>query len=270
MKTTPDNLKSDLERSAIPAQRMRAVKDGTMTNIISLDFEGQGIRAVRVGGEPYFVGKDVAERLGYVNATDAINKHCRGVAKRYPIVDALGRTQEARILAEPDVLRLIIASKLPAAERFERWTFEEVLPAIRRDGGYMAVAGDETPEALALRAMTVLQAAVQQQKAQLADALPKAVAFDRLSATQDALPISAAAKVLQIGQGRLFDTLEKRRWIFRRGGDGPYLGFAAKVSAGLLTHRVATIHRPDGSDKAVTRVLVTPRGIARLAVMLAE
>ncbi|WP_223291945.1 BRO-N domain-containing protein [Defluviicoccus vanus] len=74
--------------------------------------------------------------LGYANATDAMNRHCRGVAKRYPIVDALGRMQEARILAEADVLRLIVHSNLPAAEQFERWVFEEVLPTIRKTGGY--------------------------------------------------------------------------------------------------------------------------------------
>ena len=73
-----------------------------MTNIVPFEFEGSAIRVVDIDGAPWFVGKDVAERLGYANATDAINKHCRGVAKRYPIIDALGRTQEARILSEPD------------------------------------------------------------------------------------------------------------------------------------------------------------------------
>lgn len=106
-----------------------------MTNIVPFEFEGSAIRVVDIDGAPWFVGKDVAERLGYANATDAINKHCRGVAKRYPIIDALGRTQEARILSEPDVLRLIVGSKLPAAVRFERWVFEEVLPTIRTTGG---------------------------------------------------------------------------------------------------------------------------------------
>lgn len=102
-------------------------------------FEGPdfSVRVVHVDGEPWFVGKDVAAQLGYANETDAMNRHCRGVAKRYPIVDSLGRTQDARIISEPDVLRLIVNSNLPAAERFERWVFEEVLPAIRKTGGYM-------------------------------------------------------------------------------------------------------------------------------------
>ena len=99
-------------------------------------FEGMSVRIVMIDGEPWFVGKDVAERLGYTNPAKAMGDHCRGVTKRYPIVDALGRQQDARILSEPDVLRLIIGSKLPAAERFERWVFEEVLPAIRKTGAY--------------------------------------------------------------------------------------------------------------------------------------
>lgn len=110
-----------------------------MNSLIPMQFENANIRVVTdEAGEPWFVGKDVCEALGYANPTDAMNQHCRGVAKRYPIVDALGRNQEARILSEPDVLRLIVRSTLPAADRFERWVFEEVLPTIRRTGGYSA------------------------------------------------------------------------------------------------------------------------------------
>jgi anti-repressor protein len=102
-----------------------------MTQIVPFNFEGSDIRVVDIDGAPWLVGKDVAKRLGYSNPTKAMNDHCRGVTKRYPIVDALGRHQEARLLSEPDVLRLIVGSKLPDAARFERWVFEEVLPATR-------------------------------------------------------------------------------------------------------------------------------------------
>ncbi len=108
------------------------------TSLIPFTFDGAPVRALLVDGEPHFVGKDVAERLGYADPTTAIKSHCRGVQKLHPIQDALGRTQQARILAEPDVLRLIVGSKLPAAERFERWVFEEVLPTIRKTGAYTA------------------------------------------------------------------------------------------------------------------------------------
>lgn len=83
-----------------------------------------------------FVGKDVCQALGYANHNKAMSDHCRGVTKRYPIVDSLGRTQYARVLTEPDVLRLIVARTLPDAVRFEAWVFEEVLPTIRKTGAY--------------------------------------------------------------------------------------------------------------------------------------
>lgn len=85
-----------------------------------------------------FVAKDVCLALGYADPTNAMKQHCRGVVKRHPILDSLGRTQEARVLTEPDVLRLIIGSTLPSAVAFERWVFEEVLPSIRKTGAYLA------------------------------------------------------------------------------------------------------------------------------------
>ncbi|WP_215750678.1 MULTISPECIES: Bro-N domain-containing protein [unclassified Gluconobacter] len=106
-----------------------------MTDIVPFSFEGSEIRVVILDGEPYFVGKDVAERLGYMNVTDAINKHCKGVAKRYPLLTS-GGLQDVRVLSEPDVLRLIIRSKLPEAEQFEKWVFEDVLPTIRKTGRF--------------------------------------------------------------------------------------------------------------------------------------
>lgn len=115
-----------------------------MNNITPYSFEGASVRAVEIDGEPWFVGKDVAEALGYVRPNDALQQHCRGAAKHRPISDALGRKQETRLISEPDMLRLIVNSTLPAAERFERWVFEEVLPSIRKTGSY-AVKVADTP-----------------------------------------------------------------------------------------------------------------------------
>lgn len=110
-----------------------------MSNITSFNFNGADVRTIVLpNGEPGFVGKDVAERLGYEDPTTAIRSHCRGVQLLHPIPDALGRLQSTRILTEPDVLRLIVSSTLPEAEAFERWVFEDVLPSIRRTGQYVA------------------------------------------------------------------------------------------------------------------------------------
>ena len=108
-----------------------------MSDLNVFAFDSQAVRVVMVDGEPWFVGKDVAEVLGYKDTTNAIKQHCRGVVNHHPIVDSLGRNQEVRIISEPDMLRLIVGSNLPAAERFERWVFEEVLPSIRKTGAYV-------------------------------------------------------------------------------------------------------------------------------------
>lgn len=134
--------------------------------IVPYNFEGASVRALDIDGEPWFVGKDVAAILGYVNETDALNTHCRGVAKRYPIADALGRLQETRVISEPDMLRLVINSTLPAAERFERWVFEDVLPSIRKTGSYsMAPAALPTTGEMFLASAHAIVAVEQRQAA---------------------------------------------------------------------------------------------------------
>jgi hypothetical protein len=104
-------------------------------DLIPFQFEGRDIRVVHVDGEPHFVGKDVADALSYADATTAIRSHCKGVQKLHPL-QTLGGMQNVRVLAESDVLRLIVSSTLPAAQAFERWVFEEVLPSIRKTGIY--------------------------------------------------------------------------------------------------------------------------------------
>jgi prophage antirepressor-like protein len=98
------------------------------------------VRSMMIDGNPWFVAKDIAKALGYVDEINAIKNHCCGVAIYHPIVDSIGRTQEVRIINEPDVYRLIIGSKLPAAVKFQDWVFEEVLPSIRKHGMYATEA----------------------------------------------------------------------------------------------------------------------------------
>ncbi len=110
-----------------------------MSNLIPFQFESNEIRVViDSNGEPLFVGKDICIALGYSDPTNAMKQHCRGVVKYHPIQDSLGRTQEVRVLTEPDVLRLIVNCKLPAGVAFERLIFEEILPSIRKTGKYEA------------------------------------------------------------------------------------------------------------------------------------
>lgn len=108
-----------------------------MNDLTVFNFNQNQVRTIiDTDGNPLFCGKDVCDILGYTNANKAMGDHCHGVTKRYPIVDSLGRTQEARFLTEPDLYRLIVSSQLPAAQEFEKWVFEKVLPTIRKTGQY--------------------------------------------------------------------------------------------------------------------------------------
>ena len=110
-----------------------------MNELISLQFEGSRCRNVIIDGAHWWVGKDVCAILGYKDTVNALKLHCKGVVKRHPLQTA-GGMQELRIISEPDVFRLISSSKLPAAERFEAWIYETVLPEIYRTGAYISAA----------------------------------------------------------------------------------------------------------------------------------
>ena len=106
------------------------------------------LRMIFIDGKQYFMASDVAKALGYVRPNDAVSQHCRATVKHS--IPISGKEQEVNFIPEGDVYRLIIRSKLPKAEEFERWVFDEVLPTIRKQGYYTADnnKNDETKEKL--------------------------------------------------------------------------------------------------------------------------
>ena len=93
------------------------------------------LRMIFIDGKQYFMASDVAKALGYSVPKDAITRHCKGAMFQRYLTD--GGEQEVKVIPEGDVYRLIIRSKLPKAEEFEKWVFDEVLPSIRETGGYI-------------------------------------------------------------------------------------------------------------------------------------
>lgn len=130
------------------------------------------VRMLYEEGKPLFCGKDVCTALGYANARDAISKHCRYVAKRdvpHPQASGNGKTISVAFIPESDLYRLITHSKLPAAENFEHWVFDEVLPTIRQTGAY-AVPG--APAAVPMeQLLPIIQAVTSEMVKQLLPAL---------------------------------------------------------------------------------------------------
>ena len=163
------------------------------------------VRTLEENGQILFCAKDVTANLGYENAACTIQKHCKGISKRYTLTN--GGTQTMMFIPESDVYRLIIRSKLPAAERFERWVVEEILPSIRKHGIY---ASGETLEALirdpqfGIRLLSELQAEREQRKAieqeseqhkQIISELePKARYCDLVLKSKTLVPVSMIAK----------------------------------------------------------------------------
>jgi anti-repressor protein len=209
---------------------------------------GAQLRILREGEQLFFVGKDAAVMLGYKDTVNAIKRFCRGVAKHNPIVDNLGRVQAVRVTNEPDFYRLVVNSKLPAAQEYERWVFEEVLPAIRRDGGYIAATVEETPEEVMARALQIAQATLERQKARIAEleyksesqalelaeqdiklgqqqlaleaAAPKVTFADAVAQSDNCILIGELAKLIRqngidMGMNRLFRWLRDNKYLMR-------------------------------------------------------
>lgn len=252
------------------------VLGGVAVRAMPFAFDGkETVRVIVRGGSPWFLAADVCRALGIKNPTDATEKLDEDEKAAAPS-STLGSSEggPARlVVSESGLYTLILrcrdattAGSVP--HRFRKWVTAEVLPAIRRDGGYMVAAPEETPEALALRALTVLQATVERQKAQLEEAAPKAEALDRLSGADGSLGVTAAAKALCIRPKDLFGYLRHHGWIYKRAGGSAYLGYQTRVAAGLLDHKVTTVLRADGSEKVVEQVLVTPKGLAKLATLI--
>ncbi|MEW6860136.1 phage antirepressor [Trueperella pyogenes] len=178
------------------------------------------IRTVEQEGRVYFCGRDVATALGYINTNKAIQDHCRGVPFRYPINDALGRSQEARFIIEGDLYRLIMSSKLPAAQQFEAWVVDEVLPTIRRHGMYAIddlLANDEFLERaiVQLRAERAKRLAAEQA---LLEAAPKVSYYDIVLQSDSLLTTTEIAKDYGLSAKRMNQILHERGVQFRQSG----------------------------------------------------
>lgn len=229
------------------------------------------LRVMEEDGRTMFCGKDVAAALGYVNTKDALSRHCHGVAKHYPIIDSLGREQQARFITEGDVLRLIVSSKLPQAQAYERWVFDEVLPSIHRTGGYIAAKPDETPEEIMARALLVANDTMARQRerieglsAENAELRPKALFADAVAASDGTCLVGELAKMLRqngvdIGQNRLFGWLRDNGWL-GRSGCNRNVPTQRAMDMGLFRIKETAVTHSDGHVTVTRTPKVTGKG----------
>ncbi|MFM0177140.1 phage antirepressor KilAC domain-containing protein [Paraburkholderia aspalathi] len=231
-------------------------------NLIPFKFDKHRVRTiVDDGGAPLFVARDVALVLGYERPADAIRAHCKGSVKRR--LPTSGGAQDMTLIPERDVYRLVMRSKLPAAEAFEEWVVAEVLPQIRRTGAYNGVLPGDLPAALRLAAELAEKGLAAQE--QLSIQAPKVQAFERLAGAGGACCLTDAAKSLKLPRKVLIAWLHDNRWIYRRTGSATWVAYDSALQSRTLVQRSTTVRRDDGSAKAVSQVLVTPKGLAKLA-----
>ena len=216
------------------------------------------IRVIMIDNEPWFVGKDVAEVLGYKDQDQAIRKNCK-YTKTYP-VQTTGQVRYLKIIPESDVYRLIIKSKLPAAEKFETWVMEEVLVSIRKTGSYSSQnalfsAYPQLPKNY-YEALTEL-VRVEGERMQLEEEnkimAPKAEKYDELIAANGTYTVSETAKLLGTGRNRLFEFL-RLNGILRKNNE-PYQYYIDVGYIEVKTYKLNNLNR------VKTQVYITPKGL---------
>lgn len=242
-----------------------------MNNISTFNNPAFGsVRAVSVNDEPYFVGKDVAEILGYERPTDAVRKRVdpddRGVAK----METPSGAQEMTIINESGLYSLILSSKLPKAKEFKRWVTAEVLPAIRKTGGYVndtaqfveSYFGQLEPNQK--HAQTKMFDESKRMSAQLKEQAPKVLFANAVETAHNSILIGDLAKIIRqngvdIGQKRLFEWLRQNGYLIKD-GQSKNMPTQKAMEMSLFEVKESTINNPDGSVRVTRTTKVTGKG----------
>ena len=219
------------------------------------------IRTITIDGEPWFVGKDVAEVLGYSNPRDALSKHVDAEDKGVANCDTLGGTQEMTIINESGLYSLIISSKLPSAKAFKRWVTADILPAIRKTGGYMTdellAKCQKDPNVMFAFAEELLKLRDKTNalESKLDVAQPKADFYDTFIRANKCTGLRDTAKELGISERKFVNFLIDEKYLYRTPAKQlrPY---AKKSNEGLFE----TKDWYTKSDIVAVRVFFTPQG----------
>lgn len=221
------------------------------------------IRTVTIDNEPWFVGKDVAVALGYERTADAIRQHVEAEDKGVGEIQTPGGTQNMTIINESGLYALIFGSKLESAKRFKHWVTSEVLPTIRKTGGYQMQA----PQGKELLALAVLEAqkTIEEQTAQIERMRPKEVFADAVATSHTAILIGDLAKLLkqngvETGQKCLFSWMRENGYLIKRKGADWNMPTQKAMEMGLFEVKESTVNNPDGSVRINKTTKVTGKG----------
>lgn len=221
------------------------------------------VRTIEIDGEPWFIGKDVANVLGYSNSRKALADHVDSEDKNtVTIRDGIVGNPNQTIINESGLYSLILGSKLPSAKRFKHWVTSEVLPAIRQNGVYMTddKAYDITHNPGSL-ADLLLQAGEQlkQKEIIIQEMKPKALFADAVTTSHTSILVGDLAKIIkqngyEIGQKRLFEWLRQNGYLIKS-GSSKNMPTQKSMDLHLFEVKESTVQNPDGS----VRVTKTPK-----------
>ena len=229
------------------------------------------IRTVEINKEPWFVGKDVAEVLGYADTFGAIKKHVENEDKQNCQNDSFESNRGLTIINESGLYSLILSSKLPKAKEFKHWVTSEVLPAIRKHGGYLSPEKIEEvlsdPDTIIKLATNLKeeQAKRREAEAALKEAKPKIIFADAVSASDQTILIGDLAKIIKqnghdIGQKRLFQWLRDNGYLIKRQGSDYNSPTQRAMEMGLFRIKETAVTHADGHVTVSKTVKVTGRG----------
>lgn len=233
-----------------------------MNDITIFNYEGNDIRTVTIEGEPWFVGKDVAEVLGYSNPRDALYRHVDGEDKNtVAFHDGIQGNPNMTIINESGLYSLILGSKLPTAKQFKRWVTSEVLPAIRKTGGYIHGADDLDPAELMAKALKVAERTLAERDARIsaltvqnAIMAPKAEYFDALVDRNLLTNFRETAKQLGVKERDFIGFLLEKKYLYRD-KKGKLLPYAGRDDLFELKECYN-----EKTDWRGTQTLITPKG----------
>lgn len=231
------------------------------------NFHGQDVRTVTINGEPYLVGKDVAEILGYSRPDNAIRNHVDDEDKLVHQFSASGQNRNMTVINESGFYALVLSSKLPRAKEFKRWVTSEVLPTIRKHGMFATDELLDNPDfAIATlqklkeerEAKKLLEATIEEQK-------PKVIFANAVSASHTSILVGEFAKLMRqngvdLGQNRMFSWLRENGYLINRKGSDKNMPTQKSMELGLFEIKETTINHADGHISINKTPKITGKG----------
>lgn len=235
-----------------------------MNEVQLFNFESHEVRSLLLNNEPWFVGKDVAEALGYSKARNAIATHIDSEDKKdAPIQGTLGGVQEMTVINESGLYSLVLSSKLPSAKKFKRWVTSEVLPALRKTGQYQVkeLSGQELMAKALIEAQSVLAA----KDKQIEQMKPKVVFADAVATSHTSILVGELAKILKqngidMGQKRLFAWLREKGYLIKRQGTDYNMPTQKAMELGLFEIKEGSYVNGSGVNITTKTPKITGKG----------